>query len=48
MVQEIVVEGLNQERRFSTYYRRFGRLPGPALKFLDEIQNLINKKNAKD
>lgn len=47
MVQEIVVEGLNQERRFSTYYRRFGRLPGPALKFLDEIQMLINKKAGK-
>jgi len=47
MVQEIMVEGMNQERRFSTYYRRFGRLPGPALKFLDEIQNLINKKSVK-
>ncbi|MGB3430449.1 LysR family transcriptional regulator [Achromobacter sp.] len=40
LIRELRVNGLDHERRFSAYHRREGILPGPALRFLDEIRQL--------
>lgn len=41
IVEELSVEGLDHVRMFSTYHRRAGILPKPALRFLDEVIRLI-------
>jgi len=40
LIRELRVDGLDHERRFSAYHRREGILPGPALRFLEEIRGL--------
>ncbi len=40
LIHELRVDGLDHERRFSAYHRRVGILPGPAMRFLDEIRRL--------